>query len=55
LKDRVGVHVSENRRFTNDELHEVFQCFMICPLRDCHSSTPIQENLCQIGSKNAHR
>jgi hypothetical protein len=27
----------------------------ICPLRDCHSSTPIQKNLCHMCSNNAHR
>jgi hypothetical protein len=30
-------------------------CFAICPLRDCHSSTPIQKNLCQMNSEKSHR
>jgi hypothetical protein len=38
LKDRVDVHVRENRQFTIDEL-----CFMIWPLQDCRSTTLIQK------------
>jgi hypothetical protein len=39
LKDRVSVHghVCEKKRFTIDELQKVFPCFVICPLRNCHT------------------
>jgi hypothetical protein len=46
VKDRVDARVHNN---------SFPICFVISTLRDCHSSTPIQKNLCQMGSKNAHR
>jgi hypothetical protein len=56
LKSRVDAYVHENRRFTIDELHEVF--LYVSQLRECHSSAPIQ-NICarwvQIMSTDEHK
>jgi hypothetical protein len=49
------VRIRKIRRLTIDELHEVFPCFAISPLRDCHNSNLIQKIQKILGSKNAHR
>jgi hypothetical protein len=55
FKDRVDAHVHENRQFTNDELHEVFPCVYQSVLYETVTGQMIQKNLCQMGSKNAHK